>query len=58
MTSTNVIRIVPAPLTPTKLARRRARRRKALLNTLMEAMATIGLGVCFVLCAVMVLCVV
>lgn len=57
MTKSNVIRIVPAPLTPAQAARRRARRRRVLLNTLAEAMATIGLGACFLLCAVMVLCV-
>jgi hypothetical protein len=27
-----------------------------LLNTLMEALATIGLGLCFILCAVAMLC--
>ena len=37
---------------------RRRRRRRALVNTLMEAFATIGLGACFVLCAIMALCMV
>ena len=34
----------------------RRRRRKAMMNTLLEGLATIGLSASFVLCAVMVLC--
>lgn len=49
------IRMLP-PLSPERAARLRARRRRALANTLLEALATIGLGACFVLCAVMVMC--
>ena len=57
MTNTMTIRMLPAAPRAEQLARRRAKRRKALLNTLLEALATIGLGACFVLCAVLVLCV-
>ena len=55
MTRASVIRMLP-PLSPERAARLRARRRKALANTLLEALTTIGLGACFVLCAVMVMC--
>ena len=34
----------------------RRRRRRALCNTVLEALATLGLAVCFVLCAVMMSC--
>ena len=57
MTKTMPIRMLP-PLNPEELkARRRAHRRRAVWNTLLEALTTIGLGTCFVFCAVMVLCV-
>ena len=56
MTNTNVIRMVPAPAARRLAARRRARRRRALWNMLLEALTTIGLGACYILCAVMVLC--
>ena len=49
------IRVLPAPLTPAQAARLRARRRRALLNTLLEALTTMGLGACFILCAVMIM---
>ena len=48
------IRMLPQ-LSPERAARLRARRRRALVNTLLEALATIGLGACFILCAVMIL---
>ena len=57
MTNTMTIRVLP-PLSPEQAARLRARRRKRLLNTLLEALTTVGLGACFILCAVMLLCVV
>ena len=38
---------------PRREARRRARRRQERWNTILEAFATIGLGVCFILWAVM-----
>lgn len=56
MTRASVIRMLP-PVTPERARRIRARRRRALVNTLLEALTTIGLGVCFILCAVMVMCV-
>ena len=56
MTSTMTIRTLPPRQTPAQAARRRARHRKMLLNTLMEALTTIGLGLCFILCAVAMLC--
>ena len=57
MTNTMTIRVLPIRQTPEQAARARARRRRALVNTLLEALATVGLGLCFILCAVMVLCV-
>ena len=57
MTSTAAIRTLSPRMTPARAARIRARRRQALLNTLLEALTTIGLGVCFVLCAVAIVCV-
>ena len=48
---------LPQRLTPARAARLRARRRRMLLNTLLEALTTIGLGLCFVLCAVLFVCV-
>lgn len=35
---------------------RRRRRRAAVISTLLEGLATIGLATCFVLCAVMIVC--
>ncbi len=58
MTMQPTIRLLPPRPTPEQLARRRAKRRKALRNTILEALATIGLGTCFILCAVMLVCVV
>ena len=57
MTNTMTIRVLPPRQTPEQTVRARARRRRALVNTLLEALATLGLGVCFILCAVMLLCV-
>ena len=57
MTNTMTIRTLPPRQTPEQAARARARRRRALVNTILEALATVGLGLCFILCAVMVLCV-
>ena len=57
MTNTMTIRVQPPRQTPKQTARVRARRRRALVNTILEALATVGLGLCFILCAVMVLCV-
>ena len=57
MTNTMTIRVLPPRQTPEQAARARARRRRALVNTIFEALATVGLGVCFILCAVMLLCV-
>lgn len=55
MTGRMTIRMLPAPRTPEQAARDRARRRRALANTLLEALATIGLGASFILCAVMIM---
>lgn len=57
MTKTVTIRKLPVRANPVPAEQRRARRRQAMWNTLLEALATIGLGACFILCAVMVLCV-
>ena len=58
MTNTMTIRVLPPQPTPEQAARARARRRRALFNTLLEALVTVGLGACFILCAVAVMCVV
>lgn len=58
MTNTMTIRVLPAQQSREQIARRRTRRRKAIANTLLEAFATVGLGVCFILCAVLIVCVV
>ena len=50
------IRVLPPLESPEQAARRRAKRWKALRNTILEALTTIGLGTCFILCAVMLLC--
>ncbi len=55
MTNAMTIRVLPPRQTPEQAARARARRRRALVNTLLEALATLGLGACFILCAVAVL---
>ena len=57
MTNTMTIRVLPAKQNPEQSARNRARRRRALVNTLLEALATVGLGACFILCAVMLMCI-
>jgi hypothetical protein len=57
MTNAMMIRVLPPRQTPAQTARVRARRRRALVNTLLEAFATVGLGACFILCALAVLCV-
>lgn len=56
MTNAMTIRVLPQPQTPEQAARARARRRKVLVNTLLEALTTVGLGACFILCAVCILC--
>ena len=56
MTNTSAIRMLSAPASPAGAARLRARRRRAFWNTILEGLATIGLGACFILCAVAVLC--
>jgi hypothetical protein len=53
-----MIRVLPQLSRAEQAARRRARRRKALWNTILEALTTMGLGVCIILCAVAVVCVV
>ena len=53
-----MIRVLPPLSRAEQAARRRARRRKALWNTILEALTTMGLGVCIILCAVAVVCVV
>ncbi len=58
MTNTMTIRRLPAKPDAKQAARVRARRRRALRNTLLEALTTIGLGACFILCAILVMCVV
>ena len=58
MTGSMTIRMLPALPPPAQAARERTRRRRALANTLLEALATIGLGATFILCAVMILCIV
>ncbi|MBR4194826.1 MAG: hypothetical protein IKQ54_10920 [Oscillospiraceae bacterium] len=58
LTRQPAIRMLPPRPTPEQLVRRQARRRKAIRNTILEALATIGLGTCFILCAVMLICVV
>jgi hypothetical protein len=58
MTNTMTIRVLPPRQTPEQAARARARRRKALFDTLLEALSTVGLGACFILCAVVVICLV
>lgn len=57
MTNTMTVRRKALPAACSRTARRRIRRRKIILNTVLEGLTTIGLGVCFILCAVMVLCV-
>lgn len=57
MTNAMTIRVLPPQQSPAQAARARARRRRALVNTLLEALATVGLGACFILCALAVLCV-
>ena len=52
-----MIRVLPPCSRPELAARRRARRRRALWNTILEALATLGLGAAMFLCAVMILCV-
>lgn len=58
MTAKPAIRMLPPLSHEERQARRRARRRRAIRNTILEALSTIGLGTCFILCAVMLLCVV
>lgn len=58
MTAKPAIRMLPPLSQEERQARRRARRRRAIRNTILEALRTIGLGTCFILCAVMLLCVV
>ena len=52
-TMTMPMRRTPCRIDPRQESRRRARRRRARWNTILEGLATIGLGVCFILCAVM-----
>ena len=52
------IRRLPVKPDAKQTARIRARRRRALRDTLLEALTTIGLGACFILCAILVMCVV
>lgn len=56
MTNSMTIRVLPPRQTPEQAARARARRRRVFFNTLLEALATLGLGACFILCAVMLMC--
>lgn len=58
MTMKPAIRMLPPLTAPERKALRRARRRRAICNTILEALTTIGLGACFILCAVMIICVV
>lgn len=52
------IRIMPQPSRQEREALRRARRRKALWNTVLEALAMLCLSAGMIFCAVMLLCVV
>lgn len=47
-----------APISQARMARLRKRRRKALRNTLLEALTTMGLLICFLLCGILMLCMV
>ena len=58
MTDTMTIRRLPVKPDARQAARIRARRRRVLRDTLLEALSTIGLGACFILCAILVMCVV
>ncbi len=52
------IRILPQPTRAEREAYRRSRRRKALWNTVSEALATFGIVACMFLCAAAIVCVV
>lgn len=56
MTNTMTIRTMPVERDARRAASRRARRRRMLVNTVLEGLATIGLGTCFILCAVLIIC--
>ncbi len=45
------IRLLPPPVRREREACRRSRRRKELWNTVLEALSTLGLAACFILCA-------
>ena len=55
---TALIRVLPQSGREEMAARCRARRRKAMWNTILEALTTMGLGACIILCAEAVICVV
>lgn len=57
MGRTPAIRVLPPLTRAEREALRKARRRRILWNTVLEAMTTIGLGMGFILCAVAVMCV-
>ncbi len=57
MQGSAAIRVLPQLTGAERSARRKARRRKILWNTILEALTTIGLGLCIILCAVAVVCV-
>ncbi|MBQ1678825.1 MAG: hypothetical protein II062_04770 [Oscillospiraceae bacterium] len=56
MTGRSAIRMLPPLSEAERLKLRHASRRRAIRNTILEALSTIGLGTCFILCAVMLLC--
>lgn len=51
------IRVLPPVSRAEREAARRARKRQALLNTVLEALASFGVFACMILCAVAILCV-
>ena len=55
---TNTMTMTATPVSPARMARLRRRRRKALRNTLLEALTTMGLLICFLLCGILMLCMV
>lgn len=57
MTGTAKVQITTRSAGRMPEALRRARRRRALWNTVLEALATMGMGACIILCAVALLCV-
>lgn len=57
MTSPAPLRVHPRMSPARREQLRRRRRRKALMEFLLDGLATIGISACFVLCAVMLLCV-